>query len=75
MRMKIQDLCIYCYYYLHALNPHDEPAHVADELEDDGERGDGLVTDPDQEDADHDGEGGEHHAQHVHPPPPIPLWN
>ena len=61
--------------YLHALDPHDEPADIADELEDDGERGDGLVTDAHQEDADHDGEGGEHHARHVHPPPAKPLWS
>ena len=61
--------------YLHALDPHDEPADIADELEDDGEPGDRLVTDPHQEDADHDGGGGEHHAQHVHPPPAIALWS
>ena len=61
--------------HLYALDPHDEPSHIADELEEDGEPSDSLITDPHQEDADQDGGCGEHHTQHVHPPPSIPLWS
>ena len=48
-----------------------DPGAVLDgdlvDLDDARESGDGLVADTHQEDAGHDGEGGEHHAQEVHP--------
>ena len=59
--------------HLHGLNPHDEPAHIADELEGDGEGGDGGLVRGDQGDAGQDWPRGQHHAAAVHPAPAQPL--
>ena len=39
---------------LKTLDPHDEPANIADKLEDDGQHHHCLIIGPHQEDADHD---------------------
>ena len=40
--------------HLYALDPHDEPANIADKLEDDGQHHHGLVMGTHQEDTNHD---------------------
>ena len=56
---------------LYRLNPHDEPPDIAGGLGGDGEADQepGQVGAVDHEDGEEERECGQHHAQHVHPPP------
>ena len=61
--------------HLHTLNPHDEPADVAGNLGDDGERHHEVVMGGDEQDGQHQGGRGQHHAHAVNPPPPKAICN
>ena len=64
--------------YLDALDPHDEPAHVAGDLAGDGEGDDGGVGvgagAGHQRHAEQQRQGRHHHAHAVHPPSAVPIW-
>ena len=56
--------------HLYALDPHDEPAHVAGHLGDDVESHHEVVMGADKQDGQHQRDCGQHHAHAVNPSPP-----
>ena len=61
--------------HLDALDPHDEPADVAGHLGDDGEPHHDVVMGGDEQDGQHQGGCGQHHAHAVNPPPPETIFD